>query len=175
MKTEIVNNIRKRDIYLLSYDKSGSKHLYLKYCKMRNLVQWDVKSQNKYIYIIYIYIYMLKMLLKIWEQLSVQCFKMRGDCSFYWFFYFFFFFLLFYICPDFIIKQKTTVEIQINIITVMLISESFVLFLQFVFFYYAWPSNKIRFNQRKKKEFTSYDITIREGNLIHWTMAFDDF
>ena len=57
MTTEIVNNIRKRDIYLLSYDKSGSKHLYLKYCKMRNLVQWDVKSQNKYIYIIYIYIH----------------------------------------------------------------------------------------------------------------------
>jgi hypothetical protein len=39
----------------------------------------------------------------------------------------------FYNCPDFIIKRKTTVKIQINIITVMLISESFVLFLQFVF------------------------------------------
>ena len=46
MTSEILDNtsissIRKRDTFLLSYTKSGSKHLYLDYCKMRNLIQRD--------------------------------------------------------------------------------------------------------------------------------------
>jgi hypothetical protein len=56
MLSKISNNIRLRDTLLLSYTKSGSRHLYLEYFRMYNLVQGDVKRQNKYIYI-YIYIY----------------------------------------------------------------------------------------------------------------------
>ena len=55
MLSKISNNIRLRDTLLLSYTKSGSRHLYLEYFRMYNLVQGDVKRQNKYIYI-YIYI-----------------------------------------------------------------------------------------------------------------------
>ena len=46
--------------------KSGSKHLYLDYCKMRNLVQRDVKKTWKDIYLIKL----MKMLLKLSEQLK---------------------------------------------------------------------------------------------------------
>ena len=59
MLSKISNNIRLRDTLLLSYKKSGSKHLYLEYIRMCNLVQGDVKRQNKYIYI-YIYLAKLK-------------------------------------------------------------------------------------------------------------------
>jgi hypothetical protein len=39
-------------MYKVSHEeKSGSKHLYLKYFRMCNLVQRDVNRQNKYIYI----------------------------------------------------------------------------------------------------------------------------
>ena len=60
MLSKISNNIRLRDTLLLSYTKSGSRHLYLEYFRMYNLVQGDVKRQNKYIYI-YIYIYITKL------------------------------------------------------------------------------------------------------------------
>ena len=58
MLSKISNNIRLRDTLLLSYTKSGSRHLYLEYFRMYNLVQGDVKRQNK---CIYIYIYLTKL------------------------------------------------------------------------------------------------------------------
>ena len=52
---------------------SGSKHSYLEYFRMCNLVQRDVKRQNKYIYI-YIYIWpnwrKKNSPQKLWEQLK---------------------------------------------------------------------------------------------------------
>ena len=47
MTSEILDNIRKRDQYLTSYKKTGSKHLYLDYCKLRNLVQRNVKKAKE--------------------------------------------------------------------------------------------------------------------------------
>ena len=47
MTSEILDNIRKRDQYLISYKKTGSKHLYLDYCKLRNLVQRNVKKAKE--------------------------------------------------------------------------------------------------------------------------------
>ena len=38
-------------LYYYHIAKSGSKHLHLEYFRMCNLVQGDVKRQNKYIYI----------------------------------------------------------------------------------------------------------------------------
>jgi hypothetical protein len=38
-------------LYYYHITKSGSKHLHLEYFRMCNLVQGDVKRQNKYIYI----------------------------------------------------------------------------------------------------------------------------
>jgi len=45
--SDILDNIRKRDMYLLSYKISGSKHLYVNYCKMCNLVQREIKKKAK--------------------------------------------------------------------------------------------------------------------------------
>ena len=47
MTSEILDNIRKRDNCLLAYKKSGSKHLYSEYCKLRNLVQRDIKKAKE--------------------------------------------------------------------------------------------------------------------------------
>ena len=58
MMSKISNDVRKRDTQLLSYTTSGSKHSYLEYFRMCNVVQRDVKRQNKYIYI---YIYLTKL------------------------------------------------------------------------------------------------------------------
>ena len=49
MTSEMLDNtsIRKRYTLLLSYNKSGSKFLYLDYCKMRNAIQRDAKKKDK--------------------------------------------------------------------------------------------------------------------------------